>query len=626
MSLARGSRGRSPHQAARVLVALAVCLLPLLSLGQRLPLPDRPADAPHGSQFARRVASLDLAAREREIVREIASGNIPSFLRQLRLIEVTNAGHAANYYVTPDYLAIGSENDYFRVPISPNTAQIIADRLNCSLPTRKMVDQIYAAAEVKLKPSPIPPSPAMTTVEVFAAHNETVEGQRKAFLDAHPLGTLVAGHKKDLVITPALAEAAGKVAIYGWHQPGGKPIQPLYLGHAASWVDYSQCTRLVQQAMLVNREPNTVTKVLADPALASLLSDEGVIANPGYPTNALTQISRPAASNPDTNVASINRSAAPPAQSPDSLPNLEAFSVSPFFHERVAFYTNNAGVRVHINAPGNDSFAPGKKVWLILYALPNGNTIEQTVGKTLRPGDDWHFDIQHIGAQTRWLRERFPQKAIAVAYLENTLKSWPSWRKKFGDTPIPRLIEGIEHIFDAYPVELTLTGHSGGGSFIFGYLNAIDAIPSKVTRIAFLDSNYAYNREQGHDQKLAQWLKLSDQNCLCILAYHDSVALLDGKTFVSAAGGTWGRSHEMQKDLSRAFQFTAETNGGFERYFALTNRIEFLLKENPEKKIFHTVQVERNGFIHGMLSGTPKANEGYEYFGPRAYSNWIQPE
>ncbi|RYY00811.1 MAG: hypothetical protein EOO53_21265 [Gammaproteobacteria bacterium] len=35
-----------------------------------------------------------------------------------------------------------------------------------------------------------------------------------------------------------------------------------------------------------------------------------------------------------------------------------------------------------------------KETMVIFYALPNGNTIEQTMGKLLQPGDDWHFDIK----------------------------------------------------------------------------------------------------------------------------------------------------------------------------------------------------------------------------------------
>ena len=160
----------------------------------------------------------------------------------------------ATFFVAPDYLAIGSDENYFLAPISPGTAQRIADKLNCVLPTRKMVDAIYAAAEVKLAPAPIPPSAAMTTVPVFAQHNETIRAQRMALTNSHPLGALVAGHKKDVVISARLAGVTNKVAIYGWHQTNGVAIQPLYLGHVSWWVDYSQCIRLVSQTMLVNGE------------------------------------------------------------------------------------------------------------------------------------------------------------------------------------------------------------------------------------------------------------------------------------------------------------------------------------------------------------------------------------
>jgi hypothetical protein len=52
----------------------------------------------------------------------------------------------------------------------------------------------------------------------------------------------------------------------------------------------------------------------------------------------------------------------------------------------------------------------------------------------------------------------------------------------------------------------------------------------------------------------------------------------------------------------------------------------FLLKENPEKKILHTVQVERNGFIESLLSGTSLEEVDYTYFGGRAYSRFIRSD
>jgi hypothetical protein len=144
-----------------------------------------------------------------------------------------------------------------------------------------------------------------------------------------------------------------------------------------------------------------------------------------------------------------------------------------------------------------------------------------------------------------------------------------------------------------------------------------------VTRIALLDSNYAYSADKKHADKLAAWLSGGASRHLCVLAYHDSIALLNGKTFVSEEGGTWGRSHAMQRDLARSFPFT-ETTGDLHQFTALDGRVKFLLKENPAREILHTRQVEWNGFIHSMLTGTPMEGKGYQYLGPRAYGEFIE--
>jgi hypothetical protein len=243
-----------------------------------LDLPPRPASAPGGAEFARSIADLPLKEREARIQAEILDGNVPPFLRTLVPVTVTNGTDKATYHVTPDYLAVGSDQEPFLVPLTPYTAQRIADRLDCVLPTPKMVDDIYIKAEVKRTPAPIPPSPAMTTVPVFLRHSELVLASPRE----KPLGALVAGHKKDVVIANRLFATPGRVAIYGWHKPDGTPIQPLYTGHTASWADYSHGIRLIRRRMTVNGAPRTVEEVLADPRLAPLLSNEGVMRRTRY--------------------------------------------------------------------------------------------------------------------------------------------------------------------------------------------------------------------------------------------------------------------------------------------------------------------------------------------------------
>ena len=597
-------------RAMKALLQIALACLPGGALAQTLSLPPRVTNAPGGADFIKMMSPLDFAAREQAVVGEVLAGNVPAFQRRLCPVTVTNVAdgmtNIATFFVTPDYLAVGSDKDYLLMPVSPNTAQRIADRLGCVLPTRKMVDEIYTAAEVKLAPSPIPPGPAMTTVPVFGQINEMIRTQRLANLSLHPLGALVAGHKKDVVISARLAGVTNKVAIYGWQQTNGTAIQPLYTGHVAAWVDYSHGIRLVSQNMLVNGETQTVAQVLTNPRLCGLINDEGVITNARYSTNTPAPLPSPVAGE------SIN------------LPWPKKFSAGPDFGEMIREIQLADQVRILINAPAQESFATNKPVLLVFYALPNGNTIEQTVGKVLEPGDDWHFDIQHIGAQTRWLRGVITNRTIVVAYLEAGSKSWPAWRQTHDDRVIADMLDGVRGIFASNRTEVVLAGHSGGGSLIFGYLNAVEKIPDDVKRIAFLDSDYSYDSRL-HADKIKSWLATSDKNHLCVLAYQDYLARLNGKSFVSEQGGTWGRSHAMLNDLGAQFQFTSWTNAGLDTFSALDGRIEFLLKENPEQKILHTIQVERNGFIQAMLSGAADEGRGYEYFGGRAYSRWIRP-
>jgi hypothetical protein len=269
---------------APLLALLIAMTLAPVAHAQVLDLPLRPGDAPGGSQIAREMRTLDLDSREERIFAEIARGNVPDWLRALCPVTLTGetdiGEHRATFWVTPDYLAVGSEADFLLVPLSPKTAQRVADLVGASLPTPRMVDAIWSAAVVRLDPAPIPPSPEMTTVPVFEDHNRTVRAQRA--LHAAPMGKLVAGHKKDVVLTSKLPWPSDRVAIYGWHRASGEPIQPLYTGHTDRWVDYSHGIRLVLRKMDVDGREHDLAEVLRDEALAQLLSEEGVILQPRY--------------------------------------------------------------------------------------------------------------------------------------------------------------------------------------------------------------------------------------------------------------------------------------------------------------------------------------------------------
>lgn len=216
---------------------------------------------------------------------------------------------------------------------------------------------------------------------------------------------------------------------------------------------------------------------------------------------------------------------------------LPGFVTSPYFNEQICMFNYDPEIRVFINAPAVDSFDPSKRTEIALFALPNGNTIEQTIGKKLNTGDDWHYDIQHIGAQTRFLRNQSSGTNFVTVYLETTQKSWPSWRAKYPNNPelINNLVTYLKNIFAAYDPFIVLTGHSGGGSFTFGMMNNATEIPNSIERISFLDSDYNYDDSYG--LKLLNWINASPKHFLSVIAYNDSVALYNGQPVVSATGG-----------------------------------------------------------------------------------------
>ena len=277
------------NKSAVVFLFLALAFLGILK-AQKLPLPPRANDAISGSTFKNQIETLNIDDREKQIYQEVLNGNVPNFLRDLKPItfskSIKDSTYVVTYFVLPDYLAIGSDIDYFLVPMTPILAQKIAKAIGFSLPTKHMVDQIWSNASLKMAPTPIPPSPQMTTIPVMWEHNLLLKKQRKEALLQAPLGDLVAGHKKDVVISNKIYESSPKpVVIYGWHYQNGTPIQPVYAGHSNTYADYSHGIRLVQDSVLINNKMGLITTLLQDVDKSSLFSDEGVIEKPFYPVD-----------------------------------------------------------------------------------------------------------------------------------------------------------------------------------------------------------------------------------------------------------------------------------------------------------------------------------------------------
>ena len=306
---------------------------------------------------------------------------------------------------------------------------------------------------------------------------------------------------------------------------------------------------------------------------------------------------------------------------------LPGFKTINIYNEQ-EFSSENFVKDVHISINAPQYLNKNGKTYLVLFALPNGNSIEWTKGRRIKRGDDWHFDIQHIAAQTRFVRNLDKKNNYIVAYLMAAQKSWPGWKRTTPDSKriIKNIIDSINGMFSAYDPQIILNGHSGGGSFIFGYLDIVDKIPSNVERIAFLDSDYGYE-DSLHTTKIVDWLTENKKANLVVLAYNDSLVIFNGKPLVSPTGGTWYRSRLMQRKLSEKFPFTTNTDTSFISHTALKGRVRIILKENPGGLIYHTVQVEKNGLILSLLSNT-RFDKGkyFTYFDERMYNDLISDE
>lgn len=266
------------------LLFLLIIIIGTSCTSNRLLSVSRKSSEMTGSEFYKKVMTLPWDERESIAKEEILKGNMPSFLKKMKRVSVSIIAPSgkkiqAYYYVTPDYLSIGSNHDFARIPLTPITAQDIADSFNCFLPTRKMVNDIYQSANVKLEPMPM--FAFRDSAITMYQHHLIIEGLRDSKTG------LIAGIKKDVVMTNAVAKnpKPNRVAIYGWHTREGKAIQPLYTGHVNWYVDYSHGIRLVHQIIYVENRPMNYQDVLKDPILKSLLCDESDCDIYRYPTS-----------------------------------------------------------------------------------------------------------------------------------------------------------------------------------------------------------------------------------------------------------------------------------------------------------------------------------------------------
>lgn len=232
-----------------------------------------------GSEFFEKIKFMKWQEREQEVLNAFIRGDVPGWISSAPWHPVHITGtvdgtkHDLIIQVAPDYWSVGTSEDFLRMPARPTTYQQIAAAIGAILPSRKLVNEIWAAADAKVEPSPITGGGDVADSHLYADINNKINSQLKA-LGRSPANSLVAGDKKDVVIGPNMD--GSKVAIYGWHRLTDKQPWQSYPGpHDVAHVDYSHGGRMVARTALLNAVPVDLAAVFVHPTLHVLVSDQG---------------------------------------------------------------------------------------------------------------------------------------------------------------------------------------------------------------------------------------------------------------------------------------------------------------------------------------------------------------
>ena len=238
--------------------------------------PTRDPSLVSGSNFIQNNLGLTGPTRDQNILNELLSGNIPDFLRSFKPITVSDGNNSLTYLVMSDVLSIGSDDDFVRMPMTPLVAKAICDKFDCSMPTKKMCDQIWSNAEIKLNPHArgAPYDNSMLATEAINWHNNIINQQ----LQGQDKTKLITGHKKDVIIDVDLLINKTVVGIYGWFSTAGVAIQgprPNCSSHDHLYYDYSHGIRLIAQDVMINGTPARLFDILNDINYCNLISEQG---------------------------------------------------------------------------------------------------------------------------------------------------------------------------------------------------------------------------------------------------------------------------------------------------------------------------------------------------------------
>ena len=190
------------------------------------------------------------------VLHHMEKDHVPDYIADSywKLVTIKGVGHELELLVAPDYFALGTDDDPFRVGReSPYCAQSVADYYDSILPSTKILREIqkqanpkFAYTDVKVAPYNIPLAKIETHNALVAANNLANKLFEKAGLVPGDNDESAIGYRKSIVVGPGLD--GSKVAIYGgrWTSAGAI-VQPYSTIHEAMYSDYSHGITLVSR-------------------------------------------------------------------------------------------------------------------------------------------------------------------------------------------------------------------------------------------------------------------------------------------------------------------------------------------------------------------------------------------
>ncbi len=237
----------------------------------------------HISEF-----SESIPERSKQILKRVEEGTIQY---GYTYVDSIYNNHVANFKVFSDALKI----DGYRVNVTAEDQQKIADILGCSLLTAKLSDMIWDQARIRVSPCI---RPITSSVKAMLEHSTAID---KKIGENQNTKLLISTVGKDWIIDNTM-NSPGKAINHGWHFEGAscqgiagninpsllknpktkqywKLIQAVGTRHGSNHSDYSQVCRLVKLECIVDGKSMLFHDLLRDKELAPLASHCGPIKN-----------------------------------------------------------------------------------------------------------------------------------------------------------------------------------------------------------------------------------------------------------------------------------------------------------------------------------------------------------